>query len=40
MMKKMMKMLGWDAVRAKEVEYRYVFTPPEGGCAAGAVCVG
>lgn len=38
MMEKLMELMGLGGV--KEVEYRYVFTPPEGGCAAGAVCVG
>lgn len=38
MMKILTELMGWTGV--KEVEYRYVFTPPEGGCAAGAVCVG
>ena len=31
MMKKIMRLLGWDGVAAKEVEYRYVFVPPAGG---------
>ena len=38
MMKLILELMGFDG--AKEVEYRYVFTPGEGGRAAAAVCVG
>lgn len=38
MMNKLMVLMGLAGT--KEVEYRYVFTPPECGGVAGAVCVG
>lgn len=40
MIKKLMRLLGREAVTAKEVEYRYVYLAPEWSVGAGVICVG